>query len=501
MQRTLFFSMLLLSANCSKKCNSRKYDQDSIVCVCNADYCDTIDPLEPLPKGEYAVYTSDKNGMRFEKVSNRFTSLTNQKTVKINRNNRYQEIIGFGGAFTDATGININSLNAKAGTNLLKSYFSKEGIEYNMGRVPIGGTDFSTHGYSYMDDNESIETHFTVRNFTLAKEDFNYKIPLIKESELILGRKLKLFASAWTSPKAWKTNGKYYGLGYLRKTNFQDWADYHIRFLELYEQQGLNFWGISTGNEPLNYLLPFIKIPTVPFFWNNQVEWINEHMGPTLRKSKFSETKLIGLDDQRTFVPLLELQLLNNVTRGFIDGVGVHWYMDKYIPNSVISNFHRKYPEKFMFASEACISSEPVVLGSWDRAERYADNIIDDLLNFMGGWVDWNMVLNVKGGPTYINNFVDSPILVDSSAGEFYKQPTFYAIGHFSKFLPERSIHIDVEKQRGLKIVAFERPDNGTAIIILNKKIKSRALKLADPDRGEIILNVAPKSVSTIVYW
>lgn len=49
----------------------------------------------------------------------------------------------------------------------------------------------------------------------------------------------------------------------------------------------------------------------------------------------------------------------------------------------------------------------------------------------MTGWTDWNIALNMEGGPNWVNNFVDSPIIVNEKKDEFYKQPMFYAMGHF----------------------------------------------------------------------
>lgn len=42
--------------------------------------------------------------------------------LKINRKNEYQTIYGFGGAFTDAAGINIFNLSTKAQEKLIKYY-------------------------------------------------------------------------------------------------------------------------------------------------------------------------------------------------------------------------------------------------------------------------------------------------------------------------------------------------------------------------------------------
>lgn len=68
----------------------------------------------------------------------------------------------------------------------LSSYFSKNGLEYNMLRVPIGGTDFSTHTYAYNELPEN-DTHLT--NYTLAPEDTMYKVHnelLVKYSQSLL---------------------------------------------------------------------------------------------------------------------------------------------------------------------------------------------------------------------------------------------------------------------------------------------------------------------------
>ena len=55
--------------------------------------------------------------------------------------------------------------------------------------------------------------------------------------------------------------------------------------------------------------------------------------------------------------------------------------------------------------------------------------------NWVTGWTDWNIALNTSGGPNWVNNNVDSPIIVDAANDVFYKQPMFYAMGHF-RYLP-----------------------------------------------------------------
>ena len=48
----------------------------------------------------------------------------------------------------------------------------------------------------------------------------------------------------------------------------------------------------------------------------------------------------------------------------------------------------------------------------------------------------------MNGGPNWAYNFVDSPIIVNEDTDEFYKNPMYYGLAHFSKFLPEETYRV-----------------------------------------------------------
>lgn len=56
---------------------------------------------------------------------------------------------------------------------------------------------------------------------------------------------------------------------------------------------------------------------------------------------------------------------------------------------------------------------------------------LKDLNHYVAGWTDWNLALDPGGGPNWVKNFVDSPIIVNAKEDVFYKQPTFYSMAHF----------------------------------------------------------------------
>lgn len=85
--------------------------------------------------------------------------------------------------------------------------------------------------------------------------------------------------------------------------------------------------------------------------------------------------------------------------------------------------------------------------------------------------MDWNMALNLEGGPTYVKNFVDSPIIVNTTADEFYKQPMYYALGHFSKYLrpgAQRVQSVYTGDKASIKQTVFVNSDGSVVISIFN---------------------------------
>lgn len=194
----------------ASECEHRDYGNGGSVCVCTTSHCDHLPPLQRTPKGVLTAYSTSQTGDRFARKEYHFseanTANTDKIRVEIDRSKKFQKILGFGGAFTDATGINIATLSSDLQDRLIRDYFDQDGLQYSMGRVPIGGSDFSPRPYTY-DDNEGKEDE-TLSNFALQREDFLYKIPLIKRAMELSGNELKIIASPWSPPGWMKTNGQ-----------------------------------------------------------------------------------------------------------------------------------------------------------------------------------------------------------------------------------------------------------------------------------------------------
>ena len=119
------------------------------------------------------------------------------------------------------------------------------------------------------------------------------------------------------------------------------------------------------------------------------------------------------------------------------------------------------------------------------------------------------MALDTQGGPNWVRNFVDAPIIVDADKHEYYRQPSFYALAHFSKFLPPKSFRIDtpiVNRNNNNCLVGAFRTTNAylqdsTVIIVVNTEDIEIDFIAEDEKEGKLITKIGPKSIQTYVYY
>ena len=499
----LVISFFAVTGN-ANDCVPRSFGPDKIVCVCNATYCDATPDNNPkVPEeGNFYWYVSTKKGLRMHMSKSSFRScgLFLGATLTIDSTKQYQTILGYGGAFTDSTGINIKKLSPATQDQLIRAYYDPvKGSRYSLGRVPIGGTDFSTRPYTY--DNVSDDT--LLEHFALAPEDYDYKIPFIQKA-MKLNPDTKLVSAAWSPPIWMKTSDRINGLGILKKEYYQACADYIVKFINEYKKNGLDIWAVTPGNEPTNGLVPFGPLNAMGWTPGTVADWVGDFLGPTLAASQHNRTLILALDDQRSELPLfVQLMWANEKAKKYSAGTAVHWYFDAYVPPVVLDLTHNAFPDKFILLTEASTGSleiPNIILGSWERGQRYILSILEYMNHWAVGWVDWNLALDKKGGPTYLHNGVDSPIIVNPEEDEFYKQPMYYAVKHFSRFVGRGSVRISITDNPIVKAAAFATPSNEIVVVLYNKGITTTTVSLKDLKRGSLCVDLPAESMNTIIY-
>src|SRR4051794_23919657 len=167
--------------------------------------------------GTATVYTTaDRSQLRLTqggKLS--FTDsrqpLETEPFVLVDPRAAFQTIIGIGGALTDASAETFAKLAKTEQADVLRAYYDTvSGIGYTLARTNIQSCDFSSGSYSYVKDNDSSLSSFSVAH------DEQYRIPLIKQAIAAAGGRLRMYVSPWSPPAWMKDNGSVTGGGKLK---------------------------------------------------------------------------------------------------------------------------------------------------------------------------------------------------------------------------------------------------------------------------------------------
>ncbi|XP_015440360.1 PREDICTED: glucosylceramidase-like [Dufourea novaeangliae] len=371
----------------TKECAPYFVGNDLVACICNSTYCDDT-PNDNQPKlpesGTFYWYVTNKEGLRMKMSTAKFSGRdshdsSSNVTLVINRKKTYQRIIGFGGAFTDATGINLRNLSTATQDQLIRAYYDpKVGSGYNIARIPIGATDASTGPYSYDD----IVGDTSLKHFALTQEDHDYKIPYLTKA-LKLNPTIKFFGSAWSAPGWMKTSEKYDRFGYLKDQYYQVYANYLAKFAEEYQKHGLDMWAITTDNEPsLHYRVNATIMCTMGWIPEDLSRWVANNLGPALESSTSKGTRVLALDDNTDLLPGFINPLFKNQNASrYTIGTAIHWYADDKTSITVLDDTHDKFPDKIIIMTET--SGGPPYWGTpnvaskiWNLGEKYMLSMI-----------------------------------------------------------------------------------------------------------------------------
>lgn len=158
-------------------------------------------------------------------------------------------------------------------TYIFRSYYAQEGIAFNLMRTSIGGCDFDLAPWAY---NELPENDALLTNFTKLDPRDVVKVEQIKRlKDVSKLTNLKIKAAAWSSPPWMKNNNKWTGQSRLKPEYYETWANYHLKYLEIMDENDLPIWAISTGNEPMNGVTNMYFVRFMSLGWTPSLQVLN----------------------------------------------------------------------------------------------------------------------------------------------------------------------------------------------------------------------------------
>jgi glucosylceramidase len=387
------------------------------------------------------------------------TDPKNVASILVDPRVKYQEIVGFGGAFTDSAGSVLLKMPEAKQEEILHAYFDPEkGLGYTLCRTHINSCDFSTENYAY--DETPGDTDF--KNFSIER-DRRELIPMIKRAQKISNNGFKLFASPWSPPAWMKTNGEMNNGGKLKPEYRDAWARYFVRYIQDYAKEGIPIWGVTVQNEPAATQ----SWDSCVYTGEEERDFVRDHLGPTFAQANI-DAKIIVWDHNRDIMYERAKAVLDDPAAAkYVWGVGFHWYVTDTFDN--VQRVHDAWPEKAVLLTEGCQEGGPH-LNEWAMGERYARSMIEDLNHWSVGWVDWNMVLDQTGGPNHVGNLCSAPILANTETGEVLYQSSYYYIGQFAKFIRPGAMRVlCAATVDSLETTAFVNKDGSTVVVVMNR--------------------------------
>ena len=157
---------------------------------------------------------------------NNFPANTEWGIVNVFDDVKYQEVLGFGGAFTESSAYLYSLMSEQDKKKFLELYFDrKNGIGYNFGRSHINSCDFSLSVYTSVEEGDK-----TLESFNLEREK-KYIIPFLKDALNYCNEEIVLFASPWSPPAFMKDNNNMLEGGKLSEEYKLVWAHYYAKYI------------------------------------------------------------------------------------------------------------------------------------------------------------------------------------------------------------------------------------------------------------------------------
>lgn len=412
-------------------------------------------------------------------------------TVRVDHTRTFQEMVGFGGAFTEAAAHTLSRMSPAKREEALKAYFDPAtGSRYSLCRTHINSCDFALGNYAYNDTPGDYE----LRQFDISR-DRKLLLPMIMDALHISGRGFHLLASPWSPPAWMKTTGQMNNGGSLKVDCRDAWALYVAKYIKAYRDAGLSIWGVTVQNEPAAVQTWDSCIYTA----EEERDFVKFHLGPRLEKEGLSDTRIVIWDHNKDLIVERAGTVLSDPEAArYVWGTGFHWYSGDHFES--LAEVHRRFPDKHLLFTEGC-QEGGVKLGSWELGEKYAHAIIGDVNNWTAGWIDWNMVLDIQGGPNHVGNYCDAPILADPETDVLHYQSAYYYLGHFSRYVEPGALRIGVTaSDAGLESTGFKNPDGSIVVVVLNLGDEEHAYSLTDGDRAASVC-IPARAIQTLLFY
>jgi glucosylceramidase len=397
---------------------------------------------------------------------------------------RFQDVLGFGAAFTDAACYTFNRLEPAAREGLFHELFHPSEMGLNVCRTCIGSSDYSTEVFSYDEGQPDPE----MKRFSIA-HDQAYVLPMLREARKV-NPELFLFSSPWSPPGWMKAGGSMLG-GSMRQPYYAAYAQYFLKFLQSYAAEGVPIQAVTVQNEVDTD--QDARMPACLWPQEYEIAFVKKHLGPVLEKSGIT-TQIWILDHNYNLWGRAVDELEDPDLRKFCNSVAFHGYVG--MPE-MMSRVREAFPQVQLYWTEGGPDyTAPDYASDWVQWGRTYTQV---LRNWCRGITGWNLALDEKGRPNIGPFTCGGLVTVDSRTKEITRSGQYWAFAHFSRNVQRGARRFEsAGTVAGVEHVGFENPDGRKVLILTNSSdAKSVTLKLANRSAN---ISLPANSISTLSW-
>ena len=404
--------------------------------------------------------------------------------IHLDPGTKFQEILGFGGAFTDAACYTFNQLAPAERGKLFHELFHPSEMGLSVGRICVGSSDYSTKLYSY-DDGEADPD---LARFSI-EHDREYILPMLREARRA-NPELFLFSSPWSPPGWMKFNGTMLG-GSMRNHYLPVYAKYYLKFLQGYAAEGVPVQALTTQNEVDTDQDG--RMPACIWPQEYEIAFLRDHLGPLLESASL-KTKIWLLDHNYNLWGRAIDSLEDDKLRKYVNAVAWHGYYGK---PEMMSKVHDAYPEAEMHWTEGGPDyTEPGYLTDWCK---WGATFSEVLRNWCRSITAWNLALDERGRPNIGPFPCGGVVTINSQTKEITRSGQYWAFAQYARAIRRGARRFDSQTAvADVQHVALENPDGQKVLVVTNPgAAKTIELRLANK---AATVPLKAKSLTTLTW-
>ena len=411
-------------------------------------------------------------------------SPSSSNTITVTPARKFQDVLGFGAAFTDAACYTFNRLSANERESIFHELFHPDAMGLNVCRTCVGSSDYATKVYSYDEGDPDPE----LKRFSID-HDKQYILPILREARRV-NPDLFLFSSPWSPPGWMKPNKSMLG-GNMRREFMPSYANYFLKFLQAYEEEGVPIQAITVQNEVDTDQDG--RMPACIWPQEYEADFVRQNLGPAFEKAGV-KTKIWLVDHNYNLWGRAIGELETADVRRYSNAIAWHGYVGQ---PEWMDRVREVYPDVEMYWTEGGPDyTRPDYATDWCSWSKTFTGILRHWCRSITGW---NLALDEKGRPNIGPFSCGGLVTVHSETKEVTRSGQHAAFMHYSSRIRRGARRFDSQSRSAtVDHVALENPDGERVLVLTNPG----AQQTVSIELGKLYADVplATDSVTTLTW-